>query len=331
MVLAPNRRSIGTYPAMSLAEARERAKGLLRDYQDGKDPFRSPSYGIDTFGDLAQSYMKEYAARNHQPAWIAFQEDILRRFLLPALGHRKLNTIKRADLISVLQDVGGRGIAIGNRTRAILMAIFNWGIEWDKIEATPATRLPKVGKERPRQRVLSRTELARLFDACDEIGSSTADVIKLRFLTMQREESIRAMRSDQIDGERWIIPRQKNEDSHLVFLSPQARAVIEPRFGGEWVFPKRRGDGYLGKDSQGVRRLKAKAGISPWQPRDLRRTATTLLTEAGENPFIVDKALGHRDRRSETATVYDRYGYANQIRDALFKLGEIYDDIRSSG
>ncbi|MBU22432.1 MAG: hypothetical protein CL476_04940 [Acidobacteria bacterium] len=55
--------TIGRYPTLSLADARERAREGLRDAQHGQDPAEAKqnAYDADTFQELADRYIAEYA------------------------------------------------------------------------------------------------------------------------------------------------------------------------------------------------------------------------------------------------------------------------------
>ena len=63
---------------------------------------------------------------------------------------------------------------------------------------------------------------------------------------------------------------------------------------------------------------------APWQPRDLRRTAATIVARLGADPFVVALVLGHSTtdaRVPGVADVYLRWKYDDRVREALDRLG----------
>ena len=141
----------------------------------------------------------------------------------------------------------------------------NWAVDEGMIEFNPAHRLRKVGLERPRERVLSETEIKVFWQALERLDTATDDHIKegkpgrmlslasrcalrIMLLTGQRRAEVAGIRKSEIDlnGSRpvWTIPslRTKNRLLHRVPLAPMARAQFEialaaSRANSEYLFP----------------------------------------------------------------------------------------------
>ena len=134
------RLTIGTYPTLPLADAREMAKDALRAAAKGRDPAgekRAARLG-DSFGDLAEDYIELHAKPNKR----SWREDrrSLDRDLLPKFKNRKAADIKRREVIALLDRIKARGAAVlANRTLEIMRGIYNWGIDKERVEHNPCT------------------------------------------------------------------------------------------------------------------------------------------------------------------------------------------------
>jgi hypothetical protein len=174
-----SRLKLGTYPAVSLADARLEAKGHLGDVElDGRDPIadRQAKRDADTFTQLAEEYMRRWAKQvdaEGQPRKRTWREDQRKidRYLLPEWRHRKVRDITRRNVRDVVEAIAERRLRKGrsedgrekvgapimsNRVLALAKKIFNLAIDREWIEANPAARLKPVAPERVRDRVLSR-------------------------------------------------------------------------------------------------------------------------------------------------------------------------------
>src|ERR1019366_10427600 len=113
-----NRRmKIGNYPLLPLADARQKAKRILRQASDGDDPAHDKrvSRTADTFGDLADAYLEEHAKKKKR-TW-AEDERIIERELKRPWANRRAGEITRRDLKELLNRIIDRGSAVmANRT-----------------------------------------------------------------------------------------------------------------------------------------------------------------------------------------------------------------------
>ncbi|MGO9268322.1 MAG: tyrosine-type recombinase/integrase [Candidatus Binataceae bacterium] len=322
------RLTIGGYPAISLADARDVAKRALRDAQLGADPAtdKQQAKDADSFWELAQLYLARHAKMNKR-SW-SEDERIIEHDLLPAWRNRKAAEITRRDVIGVLDGIVARDAAImANRVRALISKIFNFAIGRDIVENNPAYRVPRPGQERQRERVLSDAEIKVLWRALDAEPSKIASAFRLALLTAQRKGEVLGMTWNEVDldGGWWTIPaeRAKNGLAHRVPLAPQTQAILRgllvDRNGANdkgYAFPGGKRGSSLFNLQKPMRRIKQATGID-FKFHDLRRTAASLMTGIGIERLVVSKILNHVER-SITA-VYDRHSYDNEKRAALLK------------
>lgn len=161
----------------------------------------------------------------------------------------------------------------------------------------------------------------------------TAAAFRLILLTAQRPGEVLSMRWREIeDGAWWVVPAEiaKNGEANRVYLSPQARAILEdlrPATGGsEWVLesPRRPGT-HLTTLKNAMPGLLDRGDMRPWSPHDLRRTAASKMRAMGVTRMVVQAILNHKDR-SVTA-VYDRYGADPEKERALTAWGRRVETI----
>lgn len=123
------RLTIGTWPAWSATAARERAKELRRQIDQGIDPLaaREARRGALTVASLATDYIEHYAKAKKR----SWREDarILRVNVLPGLGAANAEEVHRRDIVRLLDPIADRAPIMANRTLAVVRRLFNNAIE----------------------------------------------------------------------------------------------------------------------------------------------------------------------------------------------------------
>jgi integrase len=323
------RRNLGRWPAVTVAGARRNAQRLRLLIDNGLDPARE---SVDAarlremgFAELGRRYIQEVSKPN-KASW---QDDrwMLERVILPLWGNRPVSSISTAEVQELMRAIAQRGPVLANRAMTIVRQTFRLGVIEGLVPANPATGLPKPGKEKPRTRVLSPGEIGALWHACEQEPSPLAFVLMLRLLTAQRGREILHLNVKDLepapDGLWWNLPAAvtKSRRAHRLFLGPTAIKILrslEPSPAG-WFFPwpddPRKP---IGDYSHVWARVRRNSGTEGWDPRDLRRTAATLMSRNRVPRFIVRRVLNHADR--EVTAVYDLYEYDDEVRRALLIL-----------
>jgi len=136
-----------TYPAITLAEAREAHRDAQDKLNKGIDPAakafteREVERKAPTVEDLAFRYLKEWAMPRKR-SWKT-DKRILEKDVLPEWGQRKVKDITRADVRDLLRKVLGRGGIMANRTLALVRKMFNYAV--DELEIIPVSPLHQIG------------------------------------------------------------------------------------------------------------------------------------------------------------------------------------------
>lgn len=319
------RHSLGTYPAVSLADARHQTLQTMARVAAGQDPAaeRRALRDAETFGDLAEEYLERHA-KVKKRSW---KEDdrILKAELLPHWKHTPLRDLKRRDVRNLVQVIAARPAPImANRTLALVRKMLNFAIESEWMEANPASLIPKPGIEQSRDRVLTPDEIKAFWVAVEEEPAVIRAWLRLRLLTVQRGGEVVRMRWSEVDLQNkwWTIPGEttRNKLAHRVPLNPAAVTLLrELRSSAApeqaWVCPSANPDVPVIHDAKkAIARVRRRMNAD-FRGHDLRRTAASIMASAGVSRLVIAKVLNHVE--TGVTAVYDRHSYDAEKRAAL--------------
>jgi integrase len=353
---------IGPYPNITLAKARLRADGLRAEVADGGDPAlarrqeRSDAQ-TKTFASLAQTYLQMHAAIRKRPRSAEEDRRNLDKHVLPYWKDRPYSSIKRPDVVELLDRIVKAGTpGAANTVHSLISKIFSFALKRGMIDSHPATRMDKPGgKLAPRGRVLSDEEIKLFWHGVIEppvsrpVGLALRLSLLLGLRASEASELARAELEDLDDPENAAahLPRErtKNNQAHWLPLLPLARATIEEalaltREGSAYVFSGR-GDEDAPVDGHvlgvAMRRFtqslkgRKEAAAATWRampptPHDLRRTLRTRLAKLGIADEHANKVMNHQPR--DVGNVhYNKYKYASEKRLALAAWSDLLDGI----
>lgn len=320
------RHTLGTYPAMTLADAYEKARQSLNQAANGTDPAgdKRAERLADTFGDLAEEYMQLHAMRKKKH-WQP-DEQKLKHDLLPKWKNLKAKEITRRDVIQLLDEIVERGAPIqANRVLALIRKMFNFAISRDIVQHSPCQAITMPSKAQSRDRVLTGDEIKRFWESAGQEDILIASILKLRLLTAQRGGEIESMAWSDVDFNSavWTIPaeRAKNGLAHRVPLSAQALEIMKSlavsRGDSPWVFPSPYvKDAHIENVQKAIQRVRSREGFEvDFVGHDLRRTAASHMASMGVSRLVISKILNHVE--TGVTAVYDRHSYDAEKRTAL--------------
>ncbi len=318
----PRWMTIGSYPALGLADARKHALDQRKGIEvDGRDPVTerraaTKKPAVFTFADFAKVYLA--FAKRRKKTWTDDKQKI-HKYLIPAWGDLALRDITRTRVHELLDTLVAQGMTTGvNRVQAVISRMFTVALDRSVIDAHPAARMIKRSKEQPRDRVLSDDEIRELWAALDKHPGAAADAVRLRLLLGQRGAEVHRMRwaDVDLDSGTWEMPASmtKNARPHTVALPRTALEIlIRQRSTATQdevrVFPK------LTMASQDYRALALIHG-DRYEWKDLRRTMATRLAELGFAEATIGRCLNHA-QFTVTAKHYNQHQYLDEIREAL--------------
>jgi integrase len=315
------RKSLGRWPGVSLAQAREewrKAREAIakREAPSQHEGAKNPSL---LFEHVAEEWLRRDQAKNKSSSLYQVTRS-LEADLLPAWRGKRIDQIAKADIHALLDSIADRGAPVmARRVQAYVNRFFAWCIERDKIKADPTAGMPRVGINKSRDRVLTDGELAKVWRGADSIGLFGA-ATRLLILTGARREEITQLRWSEIDGDTITLKgeRTKNGEPHIIPLSAPARELLAglPRIG-DFVFTVS-GTKPINSWSQPKIKLDKVSGVTSWRIHDLRRTMATGMERLKIPLQVVEACLGHvSGSKAGIIGVYQRHNYSAEKRAAL--------------
>lgn len=307
----PHRIRLGAFRDMTVEQARDRARKLIADQVDGKDPaaIKRARREEATLKDLFNHWMEKYA-KPHKRTW---QED-QRQYdkLLAHWKSRKLSSITEDEVSSLHLRIGRKhGHYAANRLLSLLRAMFNKAKGVGFAGPNPTHGIKRFHEEK-RDRFLLPEEVPAFFTALAAEPQDFQDFFMLALLTGARRGNVCSMAwvDVHLDGAAWRIPDSKNKEPILVHLPAKALEILrrrqdeieadEKRCGSPWVFPggKKNRAGHLIDPKLSWDRVRKAAGMPDLRMHDLRRTLGSWQAIAGVSLPIIGKSLGHKSLQS---------------------------------
>ncbi|OIN03848.1 tyrosine-type recombinase/integrase [Shewanella indica] len=333
---------------ITLAEARERLGEAKRMVADGKSPAKEKARdkarvkGAETFGAWAEKWLRGYQMADSTRD---MRRSIYVRELETKFGNQKLTEITHEDLRALTDTIVERGApATAVHAREIVLQVYRWATERGQKVENPAdlVRPASIARFEPRDRTLTPAEIGLMYRYMEKVGTtpSIRAAVKLLLLTMVRKSELTNATWSEINFSEalWTIPkeRMKRRNPHLVFLSRQAMDILIAlktfAGGSDYIFPSRY-DSDAPMSSATMNRVmdltykaaqKEGQSLSKFGPHDLRRTASTLLHEAGYNTDWIEKCLAHEQKG--VRAVYNKAEYREQRAVMLQDWADMIDE-----
>ena len=310
--------TLGKYPALPLADARDKAREVLESAMGGIDPRRTTPTAPKTIEALIEEFERRHLP-NLKPKTQIQYRNALKNFAQRFKGRDPV-TINKRELRAMLDDIVDDGTPIhANRNLAVVRKLFNWAVERGIMDMSPCYGLKAPSKEKHRTRFLSMAEIKSLWSALYTVHPIQAAFVKTLLLTGQRRETVATMRRSNIESGVWTIPREKikGDRTHSIPLSSQLLELIDglPRQGDEDIVFTHDGRSTFSGYSKLKQRLDEAAPIDEWRYHDLRRTAGTHIARLGFQRLVVSKILGHVE--SGVTQIYELHSYDEEKQTAL--------------
>ncbi|SDN38688.1 Integrase [Pseudomonas arsenicoxydans] len=324
---------LGTFPEVSLAQARKRtvearelvAQGL--DPKEKRDAERHAKKAATehTFGNISAAWF-ELKKDSVTPA---YAEDIWRSLTLhvfPDLATTPISAITAPKVISLLRPLETKGsLETVKRLTQRLNEIMTYGVNSGLLHANPLSGIRSVFKKPKKKNMaaLAPDELKELMVAIANasIKRTTRCLIEWQLHTMTRPAEAATSRWADIDFEKkiWTIPaeRMKKRRIHIIPLTQQALALLEavkPYSGPrEYVFPADREPRTHCNSQTANMALKRMGFEGRLVSHGMRSMASTILNEHGWDPELIEVALAHVDK-DEVRSAYNRADYIERRR-----------------
>jgi integrase len=332
---------------ITLAEARERLLAAKKLVSEGKSPARQKSREIqkirdaETFGTWADLWIKHYPMAESTRD---MRRSVYERDLKEPFGRLKMTEISHEDLRELCDKIVARGApATAVHAREVVHMVYRYALDRGHRYENPAelVRPTSIARFEPKDRALSPQEIWLLYQYLERVSTAPTIrlAVKLLLLTMVRKSELTEATWDEVNFTlaTWTIPaeRMKRKRPHVVYLSHQVLDIFVAlktcAGGSRYVLPSRYDpDIPMSKATLNqVTTLAYKAAQKDSKPlgkftvHDLRRTASTLLHEAGYNTDWIEKCLAHEQKG--VRAIYNKAEYAEQRRVMLQDWADMID------
>jgi integrase len=306
--------SLGTYPDISLDEARKRLAEARTLKATGIDPSKqkqelkreSSIHNANTFEKVAREwYGKQEWSESHA-------RDVLRRLeanLFPFLGSRPIREIKAPELLTVLQKIEERGaVDIAKRCCQMTGQVFRYAVATGRTEYDVTTNLRGALQTRASTHFnfVKPCELPEFMTKLKGYNGDALTKLAIRFLilTFVRTKELRGARWEEIHwrNQLWTVPkeRMKKKREHIVPLSRQTMDVLAQikKISGHtpFLFPGTNNPKKVMSENTILYAIYRMGYHSRATGHGFRRTASTALNDMAFNRDYIEMQLAHAER-----------------------------------
>jgi integrase len=345
-----NMLALGTYPAVSLLDARGRRDEARKTLATGVDPaakrkqekIAASVLAANTFGAIADEVLANKQESDAASTTLSKNRWLLKDLAAP-LSDRPIIDITAAEilrLLKIIEKSGRRETA--RRLRGMIGSVFRYAVVTQRATGDPTTAIhgallpPKV---QHRAAIVNEIQFGALMRAIDEYDGwpTLAAALKFTALTMARPGEVRGALRREFDFENavWHISeeRTKMRRPHDIPLSPQAITLLKDIWPlskfGEIVFASIRSTRRpLSENSMNSALRRMGYTKDEMTAHGFRASASTILNSRGFNPDVIEAALGHQDE-NEMRRIYNRSKYWPERVKLMNDWAELLDSFRS--
>lgn len=322
--------ALGTYPELSLAEARERHATGRKQLVNGIDPMaerKAEKTAViveteHTFQKIAEKWLEHWHG-NKSARHVATTRNRLRINVYPVLGLRPIAEIEPMELVQLAKGIEGRGASdMAKRILQIVGMVLRYAVAHGYSKRNPATEIRPSDILKPTRKTnmarIDAKELPELLRTIEvyEGRQLTRLAMKLMALTFVRTSELICARWDEFDFEarRWNIPaeRMKMDTPHIVPLAKQAIDVLMllRQLSGQYelVFPGERKHTKPMSNMTILKALERMGYKGRMTGHGFRGLASTILHEQGYNHEHIELQLAHA-QRNEVSAAYNHALY----------------------
>lgn len=327
---------LGTWPDVSLADARELALANWRAAREGRDPIAEKRITRPGFAPSFEDVARKVLALR-RPTWsngkhAAQWESSLTTYVFPVIGRVPVDVVTTTDVLAVLEPIWNTKAETATRVRQRIEVVFDYATAAGWRTDNPATAIRRV---LPRQRgqkkhhtAMPHRELPAFIQALRASPADRITRLGLEFLilTVARSGEVRFMDWDEVDIEKatWTLPasRMKARKEHRVPLSQHALDILNEVWtlgaGTGLVFPSRKG-GTL--SNMAFTMILRRIGAGGAVPHGFRSTFKDWTLEQTSFPWaVVETALAHT-LGSATEAAYARSDLFERRRELMEAWG----------
>jgi integrase len=334
--------SLGTYPLVTLKEARDLAVEAKKVVKQGIDPSaqRRAVQGGHTFKIVAKDWFdrSDTSPRYSKEVWARLEREVF-----PFIGDMPIKDIDPPTVLSVLRRTEARDVIVTlHKVKSHISQIFKYAIACGLAFSDPSRDLAPALQSRkstPMPALIEPKDVGKLMVAINSYsGPVVRFALMLGALTFVRPGELRTAEWAEFDMEaaEWRIPaeKMKMKRPHIVPLSRQAREVLirglHPLTGhGAYLFPSARTITRPMSDmavNVALRTLGYAQG--EMTGHGFRAMANSLLAELGWSPDAIERQLAHVEGNKIRAA-YHRSEHLEERRRMMQAWADYLDDLRA--
>lgn len=344
-----NMLSLGSFPEISLADARARRDDARKLLANGIDPSRqkkldkiaAASAAKNTFGAIVEEHLKNLEESGTAASTMTKNRWYLQNLASP-LTELPITEITSAEILSLLKKIEKSGRReTARKVRGSIGSVFRLAIITLRATNDPTFPLRRAllkPNVQHRPAIIDEVQLGALMVAIDEYDGwpTIRAALQLTAVTMTRPGEIRFMQRSEIVWPKgmWRIPavRMKMRRPHDVPLSGQALAVLRDIWplseGHELVLPSIRSP-LKALSENAMNAALRRMGYTKDEvcAHGFRSSASTILNERGYDRDVIEAALAHQDEDQIRAT-YNRAKYWPQRVKLMQDWADLLDEFR---
>lgn len=351
------RLALGTFPAVSLAEARSRRDAARRQLDAGTDPAAArkaakaapAGAAATTFEAVARRWWAEWASnKNERHAGYALRRLELDAF--PVIGARQVAELTAPQLVAMAKRIEARGAGeLARRLLATCGQVLRWAVAHGLAERNAGADVKPGDVLKPRDvenhARIGAAELPELLRkvAAYEGSAATRFALQLLALTFVRTQELTGARWGEFDlqaGE-WRIPaeRMKRRRLHVVPLSRQAVELLETwrtargedRTGPQdLLFPGERDHAQPMSSNTMLFALYRMGYRGRMTGHGFRGLASTVLNEMGHRADVIEAQLAHVEGNKVRAA-YNHAQYLPERHELMQAWADYMEAARDTG
>ncbi len=323
--------SLGAFPDITLASAREKTREMRQQVAEGIDPKTHRDNQLITAQIAQSSTLKSVAEEWFEVKKHDVSEDYasdiwrsLELHIFPNLGNMPISELTAPIVIQVLRPVEAKGaLETVKRVCQRINEVMNYAVNCGKIQSNPLFGIKHAFKKSKADHMstISPDELHTLMQAMSlaNIKLATRCAFEFQLHTLTRPVECAAAEWSEIDFENklWVISKDKMKmkRDHKIPLSDasiQLLNFMKPiSYGQRYVFPSSKSvDQHM--NSQSVNAALKRAGMKgKLVSHGMRSIGSTALNEQGFNKDAIELCLAHVDKN----TIRDIYNNAEYLEE----------------